>query len=377
MLGLDLFATTLLAHMLAQRARRSEALAEQRGLDLANMAQLTDYVINRMQTGAVVMDSSQRVWLMNAAAKRLLEVTTPSVRPRLAELCPELARHWERWSEGSGPESQPLKACHMQVVPGGARILPRFARLGDSKKGGVLIFLEDLSALAQQAQQLKLASLGRLTASIAHEVRNPLGAISHAAQLLAENKALSAKDVRLIEIINAQSHRVNEIIENVLQLSRRESSHIQVLMLKPWLAGFVYELKQSYPEAEIELDVQPADMRVRVDPLHLRQILYNLCQNGLRYSKAQTGKASLMLRGRMFDSTPVLDTMDYGPGIPPDKVEQIFEPFFTTEPHGTGLGLYISRELCEGNQARLSYFSVPTGGSCFRISFADVRRRVG
>jgi two-component system sensor histidine kinase PilS (NtrC family) len=363
MLGLTLFATALLAHLLVQRARRSEALAEQRGVDLANMSQLTDYVINRMQTGAVVMDNSHRVWLMNAAAKRLLEVTDAPAKPYLRELCPELGRHWQHWVEGSEPE--PLRA-----VPGGARILPRFARLGEGEQSGALIFLEDLAALEQQAQQLKLASLGRLTASIAHEVRNPLGAISYAAQLLAENRALSPGDARLIEIICAPSSRMNEIIENVLQLSRRESSHIQELVLKPWLTDFVGELKQGYPAAQVGLDVQPADMKVRVDPLHLRQVLYNLCQNGLRYSSAQTGKALLKLSGRMIENTPVLDTIDDGPGIPLDRVEQIFEPFFTTEPRGTGLGLYIARELCEANQARLSYFPAPTGGSCFRISFS-------
>jgi two-component system, NtrC family, sensor histidine kinase PilS len=370
MLGAALFATALVADLLAQRARRSEALAAQRGVDLANMAQLADYVIDRMQTGALVMDSRQRVWLMNAAARRLLEIPEPVAHRDLEELCPELARRRQRWLGDPGCEAEAF-----QAVPGGARILPRFARLSEGISGGTLIFLEDLSALAQQAQQLKLAALGRLTASIAHEVRNPLGAISHAAQLLGESTALDGRDARLSQIIHGQCQRVNEIIEDVLQLSRRESSHIQEFALQPWLREFVQELAHGYPDAELKLDVLPTDMQVRMDPLHLRQILYNLCQNGLRYSKAHSGQAVVNLKGRMIETMPVLDVMDRGPGIAPELVEQIFEPFFTTEARGTGLGLYIARELCECNQARLSYRVLRTGGSCFRIGFADVRRR--
>lgn len=375
MLGAALMATALVVHLLAQRARHSEALATQRGVDLANMAQLTDYVIDRMQTGAVVMDGEQRVWMMNAAARRLLGVEEASMAGRLDQLSPELARHWQHWRE-----SPDYEADAFQAPFGGMLILPRFARLGEGlgegQGGGTLIFLQDLTALSQQAQQLKLASLGRLTASIAHEVRNPLGAISHAAQLLAESSQLDPEDARLTQIIYGQCQRVNDIIENVLQLSRRESSHIQDFALREWLRGFVDDFVYGDSEARIDIDVQPADLRVRMDPLHLRQILYNLCQNGLRYSKAHTGQPIVLLRGRMMESTPVLDVIDRGAGIAPETAQQIFEPFFTTEAHGTGLGLYIARELCECNQARLSYLPAPEGGSCFRISFADLRRRI-
>jgi two-component system sensor histidine kinase PilS (NtrC family) len=369
MLGAAYFAAALAARALAMRASESEALAVRRGVDLANMAQLTDYVIQRMQTGVLVMDAAQHVWLVNGAARELLG-SDDSDGDRLPQLSPELARRWQEWRRD--PDRDP---GIFQATPDGPRVAPRMATLGDGDNRGTLIFLEDTSAMAQQAQQLKLASLGRLTASIAHEVRNPLGAISQAAQLLAESPHLSESDTRLTRIIHAQCQRVNEVIENVLQLSRREQSQAEDIEIRPWLENFAAEWMHARPDARIELDVRPADLHVRMDPRHLRQVLDNLCHNGLRYSHAETGQAVLFLRGRFHGNLPVLDVVDSGPGIARDVAEQIFEPFFTTEPRGTGLGLYMARELCEHNQARLSYLPSPEGGSCFRITFPDARRR--
>jgi two-component system, NtrC family, sensor histidine kinase PilS len=370
MLGAAYFAAALAARALAMRASESEALAVRRGVDLANMAQLTDYVIQRMQTGVLVMDRAQHVWLINGAARELLGNHDHSAGDRLPQLSPELARRWQEWRRDPGRDPGVF-----QATPDAPRVAPRMATLGDGDNGGTLIFLEDTSAMAQQAQQLKLASLGRLTASIAHEVRNPLGAISQAAQLLAESLHVSEPDARLTRIIHAQCQRVNEVIENVLQLSRREQSRAEDIEMRPWLENFAAEWMHAQPDARIDVDVRPPDLHVRMDPRHLRQVLYNLCHNGLRYSHAESGQTVLFLRGRFQGNLPVLDVVDSGPGIAPDVAEQIFEPFFTTEPRGTGLGLYMARELCEHNQARLSYLPGPKGGSCFRITFPDARRR--
>lgn len=371
MLGAAYFAAAILAHALAKRAAESEALAQQRGADLANMAQLTDYVIERMQTGVVVVDSDHRVWLINKAARQLLGVDNPTPQMPLASLSRPLARRMRRWREDSSRELDAF-----QSTRDGPQITPRFARLGEGEQGGTLLFLEDTSAVSQRAQQMKLASLGRLTASIAHEVRNPLAAISQAAQLLGESGELGAADARLCQIIHGQCRRMNDIVHSVLQLSRREPPHTEELPLLPWLQLFGGEIKQSNRDVSIEIDVEPADLTIRADPQHLRQILYNLCQNGIRYSRPRSGKPLLSIRGSLRETTPVLDVIDRGPGIAPEVVDQIFEPFFTTEPNGTGLGLYIARELCESGQARLSYLPDPDGGSCFRITFADRRRRI-
>ncbi len=372
LLGASFFATAILAHVLAKRLRESEALAERRGVDLANMAQLTEYIIQRMQTGIIVVDGHGRIRLVNHSANSLL--ATPLLREgdSIAALAPELEQQLHSWQRDPGVEPRIF-----QPSATAAEIIPRFARLGSGPDSGTLIFLEDTAAMAQQAQQMKLASLGRLTASIAHEVRNPLGAISHAGQLLAESPHLDGSDLRLTEIIKEHSQRVNTIIENIMQLSRRDRSHPEELLLLPWLEQFCMEfcLSEQIDPRCIALEIRPAETRVRIDSSQFRQILWNLCHNGIHHGGAKDAPQLILRGGQGPDSSsPYLDVMDNGPGIPPQVVEHIFEPFFTTAAKGTGLGLYIARELCESNQARLYCLSSGDGG-CFRITFADPRRR--
>lgn len=369
LLGASFFATALLTHILGKRVRESEQLATQRGIDLANMAQLNEHVIQMLQAGVIVVDQQHNLRLINQAAWQMLgmPITPPNTQLELA--APELARLLNHWQDNPAIPLPELHNAKSRIA-----ILPRFIRLGQHRNTGTLIYLEDSSSLAQQAQQLKLASLGRLTASIAHEIRNPLGAISHAGQLLAESPALDKGDTRLVEIIRQHSNRVNTIIENILQLSRRDQFKPQELRLKPWLTQFLDDFisANAITANEITMDITPEDTQVVIDASQLQQILWNLCQNGLRYSQNQPGQAKLILRGGQTreQPEPFLDIIDHGPGIPPETAQHIFEPFFTTETKGTGLGLYIARELCECNRARLEYIAVPSGGSCFRITFA-------
>jgi two-component system sensor histidine kinase PilS (NtrC family) len=373
LLGASFFATAILAHVLARRLRESQALAERRGLDLANMAQLTEYIIQRMQTGILVVDDHFSIRLINASAARLLEIAARAEGKPIRQISVILDRQLHAWWDNALYEPQSFRPS--EAAP---EILPKFARLGVDQSAGTLIFLEDMAALTQQAHQLKLASLGRLTASIAHEVRNPLGAISHAGQLLAESPHLDAGDARLTEIIQEHSARVNAIIENIMQLSRRQRAQPEELLLKPWLNQFIAEFSRSegLVPGQIRLEVTPGDTRVQMDPGQLHQILWNLCHNGIKHG-SNNGRGELTLRvGIVADSNnPYLDVIDSGPGISQKLQQQIFEPFFTTAADGTGMGLYIARELCASNQARLNYLPNPMGGGRFRITFADPRRR--
>jgi two-component system sensor histidine kinase PilS (NtrC family) len=372
LLGASFFATAILAHVLARRLRETEALAERRGVDLANMSQLTEYVIQRMQTGIVVVDSSWKIRLINESAHFLLGMPPAPNGQDITALSPQLAIQLQNWWKDPGHEPHIFRA--IETAP---EIMPRFARLGRDETAGTLIFLEDTAAMAQQAQQLKLASLGRLTASIAHEIRNPLGAISHAGQLLAESHQLDAGDSRLTEIIQEHSQRVNTIIENIMQLSRRDNVHAEEFRLKSWLTEFINDFCNSEHVSpdQISVDIEPEDTEVRIDPTQLHQIMWNLFSNGIRHGGTK-GRSTLTLIGGITreSRTPFLDIIDNGPGIDTETAQHVFDPFFTTEPQGTGLGLYIARELCECNQARLGYISVAKGG-CFRITFADPRRR--
>jgi two-component system, NtrC family, sensor histidine kinase PilS len=374
LLGAAFFATALLAHVLARRVRESEALAVQRGIDLANMAQLNETIIQRMQSGVVVADHEDRVRLMNESAWFLLGMPALGEGEAIGSVSSELAEQLQAWR--AAPSVVPRT---FRPASGAADVLPRFARLGSGGTSGSLIFLEDTAVMAQQAQQMKLASLGRLTASIAHEIRNPLGAISHAAQLLAESPLVDGGDRRLTEIVLTQSQRINAIVEDVLQLSRRERSQPLTFALRPWLESFVQDLCESehVDASRIALEIEPAGVQVSIDPGHLHHTLTNLCRNALQHGGGAGRTARLVLRGGVTRDLPgpFLDVIDNGPGIDPALAEQIFEPFFTTRARGTGLGLYIARELTEYNRASLAYLPVPTGGSCFRIAFPDPHRQ--
>jgi len=238
-----------------------------------------------------------------------------------------------------------------------------------------LIFLDDATETTQKAQQLKLASLGRFTASMAHELRNPLGAIGHASQLLAESSQLPKEDRRLIEIINQQSQRMNVVIKNILQLSRRNRSQVEVIALSAWLANFIKDFKQQQLEAvEIVLNCPQPDIAVRFDPSQLQQVLTNLCENAVRYGQGaeRLGKLWLDVNGSTNQPYVFIDVCDQGAGVAEEQQQHLFEPFYTTSRTGIGLGLYVAKELCEANQASLSYLANPQGGACFRVTAESV-----
>ena len=242
----------------------------------------------------------------------------------------------------------------------------------------MLIFLEDTSLLAERVQQTKLASLGRLSASIAHEIRNPVGAMSHASQLLVESSDIGPEEERLTDIIRVNGTRVSQIVENVLALSRRDKTQPERLQLKPWIEEFAEEFVQTlelYEGTVTVLDKAP-ETEVRMDLTHLHQIVWNLCDNAVKYASATAGGISVELDCGRLEGTgrPYLEIADRGPGIDAEKIEQIFEPFYTGEDGGTGLGLFISRELCECNGATLRYQQRDGGGSVFRVVFADPTR---
>jgi two-component system sensor histidine kinase PilS (NtrC family) len=270
-----------------------------------------------------------------------------------------------------------LRPQSLKVAHNGLELQPSFITLSQSPHHQTLVFLEDLAQISQHAQQLKLAALGRLTAGISHEIRNPLGAISHAAQLLQESEELNGADRRLTQIIQDHSQRMNRVIENVLQLSRRQQTLPQRLDLKPWLEQFVAETRERATEGQqIHLRIGSGDLKTLMDPNQLTQILDNLLRNAWRHSALSHDPAQVWLE--LFvdadSQLPTLEILDNGPGVAPDHQAHLFEPFFTTSTQGTGLGLYLSRELCESNQARLD-FKPRQGGGCFRITFAHGRKQ--
>jgi two-component system sensor histidine kinase PilS (NtrC family) len=369
MLGIGLFATATLGYTLATRLRATEALAERRGVDLANLSQLNALIIQRMHSGVLICDRGGRIRMMNQTAATFLGLSGDSMKTGLASASAELANHLtQSLANPTRRTRSPVKTRR------GYTVIPRFIVLGEPPNHtGTLIFLEDAAVLKQQAQQLKMAALARLTASIAHEIRNPLGAIANAAQLLGEGAPKDREDNRLVRIIGDQTRRMNVIVENITQLSRRDQVNPVMLPLQPWLEEFMQHFAQTLKIPREAFAVYGAeDLQVCIDPDQFYQVVGNLSQNALRHSPPFSGNLLVKFQGGTnSNGQPFLDVIDWGRGVPEKIRDQIFEPFFTTTPKGTGLGLYIARELCEGNGATLDYYPGAGGvGSRFHVTFA-------
>ena len=376
--GASLFTITLLALPFAARLRESEALAQQREIDLANLNELNEFIVQHLRESILVVDESNHVRLTNETAARLLHRGPVPTGAPLATVAPRLAYVLEAWRSQTSDRRD--NVGEIVAADGGTVIRPHFVALSESGTGPVLIFLEDTSVIADRAQQSKLAALGRLSASIAHEIRNPVGAMSHASQLLRESPSLSDDDRHLTDIIEKNGVRVSHIIENVLQLSRRDTTKQERFDVAEWLVGFVreYETTMQLPPGSIsvETDRKAGRIEVHFDPSHLHQVLWNLSDNAFRHGVARgsTGRVDIRTGRIAATGRPFLEVGDRGNGVDPAQAERIFEPFFTTGTGGTGLGLFISRELCQTNGGLLLYEPRDGGGSIFRIIFADPRR---
>ena len=372
-----IFAMALATRPLGRRIQASEALARQRGVDLRNLSQLNEYIVQHLRESIIVLDGNDDVRLSNTSATQLLGATQDVSGMSLRDVFEPLAEYLAKWrfehDLSSHPEFAVISASNN--LPVTAHLAP-LGRNG-ARSGPVLVFLEDASLMNERVQQSKLASLGRLSASIAHEIRNPVGAMSHAAQLLAEADGITDEDMRLTEIIKTHSSRVSHIIDNMLQLSRRENSRPERLVLESWLGEFAEEFSRTLELQEGEFSIANIadDLEVRMDPSHLRQVLWNLCDNAVKYASETGGILVEVAAGRLQgQGRPYVEVLDHGLGVDSATADKMFEPFYTERAGGTGLGLYISRELCELNRATLLYLDRPGGGSIFRIVFADPGR---
>ncbi|HWJ33924.1 MAG TPA: HAMP domain-containing sensor histidine kinase [Steroidobacteraceae bacterium] len=374
LLGIVLFTIAAAASFIAGSMRQSEALVRQKDLDLANLAELSQYIVQHLRESLLVVDGADRIRLINESAAEILGDQQAVPGALAGEVSPRLLYSLSTWRNRERGENVPSSF----VAADGARLIqPHFAPLGGMAPGPTLIFLEDTSLMAERVQQGKLAALGRLSASIAHEIRNPVGAMSHAGQLLAESPAIGPEERRLTDIIRNNSERVSTIINNVLQLSRREATKPARLNLGDWLEDFLPEFCETMQVsvAQIGVHEEADDLEVRFDPSHLHQVVWNLCDNAIKYGETRLGISVEIKLDRLNPSgRPYLEVADRGPGIEVQSADRIFEPFFTGRKGGTGLGLFIARELCQLNRAILLYEPRGGDGSIFRIVFSDPQR---
>jgi two-component system sensor histidine kinase PilS (NtrC family) len=372
-LGAVMFVITAVVQVMRRQIVETEALAEQRGLDLRNLVELNDYIIQHLRESIVVVDGESQIRLINGSAVKHLGAAGNVTGQSLDAISPDLAAKLYTWREQLADN-----AATFSSSDGTTNIQPHFAPLSNDRHSGVVIFLEDTTLIAERVQQAKLAALGRLSASIAHEIRNPLGAMSHAGQLLAESPGIGAEEHRLTDIIRVNSRRVSQIVDSILALSRKDKARPERLQLHAWLEDFAREFMQTLElyEGAVTVIRRTPELEALMDPTHLHQIVWNLCENAVKYASAAAGAISVELTCGLLEATGrvYLEVADRGPGIAPDKTEEIFEPFYTGQAGGTGLGLYISRELAERSGATLRYHPRPGGGSIFRVLFADPHR---
>lgn len=371
-IGILSFAVAFFVQAMTRRVSETETLAQQRASNIADLQALNELILEHMKTGILVLDDSFRILQSNHSANRMFNATLLKGQLLKAHNKDLIARI-EQWQKNPSLNLETITISGSDYV-----VQPTVEELNVGHETQIMIFLEDVSQITQHAQHLKLVSLGRLTAGIAHEIRNPLGAVSHAAQLLQESDILDPADQRLTQIVLENTRRMNTIIENVLQLSRQRTSEPQLLDLRYWLYRYIANFRENNTrQREIILNADGMNLQTYFDPVQLDQVLDNLVENGLRHSAKLHPQANITMHlfRHPVSDLPMIDLIDEGSGVPEADQASIFEPFFTTESKGTGLGLYISSQICESNKARLDYIPMEqdsrTSGACFRITFSQ------
>lgn len=349
------FATAILARLLGQRAMVNEELARRRGEALENQILISQRVVERMQDGVLIVKPDGAIGRHNPVAEEMLGLSGDTAGLRIDSV-PPLAEALQAWKVSG--DRQGAQFCGA----GNCELRARFERTASSD-GEVLIFLEDVGRIKERAQQLKLASLGRLTASIAHEIRNPLSAISHAGELLREERRGEIQN-RLLNILNDNVGRLDRIVKDILELGRQNRAQPELLALDDFCRDFVehFERTEGLSSGAVRLDEPAPAMSICFDRSHLHQVLWNLVSNALRHSTRGPGAVRIALVGASEDERVELHVLDDGSGVAASVREQIFEPFFTTHHQGTGLGLFIARELCVANGASLELVSPSSYG---------------
>lgn len=356
--GAALFAVAALLRFLAARLAAQESLARKNARVIENQLEINRLVIAQMEQGVVVVDATTTVRANNRAARVLLGLSPEAqlTGVRLAELPGQqpLTAAFVRWL-GSLRASETADDEVATTLPE-LKLRARFVCPAFGASDEFAIFLEDVRLIEERAQQLKLAAMGRLTASIAHEIRNPLGAIDHAAQLLVE-EARGSGSQRLAAIVHENAQRLNRLVEDVLRAVRREAPLGEVIDLTAFMGSWIDEFGRDrrLSADRFVLEVE-AGLQIRFEESHLRQVLYNLMDNALRFSSGSPASVVVVAeRSGEVPGAAQLWVIDDGPGIAAGTRDALFEPFYTTSSRGTGLGLYMAREFCLVNRADLAY----------------------
>lgn len=360
-MGIVFFCIAFLVNFLNHRTQENERLAIQQHAEIGQLEKLNELIVEQSQNGVLVVNEARRVLLINQRATELLtnHYRDPEESPLLIGYSSALDAALTQWQLNSNSESVNLSNLSSANHLGKSYDTQASFLTLKQSKGSVLITLTDVSSVAKALQNQKLASLGRLTASVAHEIRNPLSAINQAAQLIEELDSLTEKDIRLIHIITQQVTRMDNMVESILQLSKRGKVRPTTFELNAWLRQFAQEFCFEQSISEHCIKIKPSDATlIECDKGHLQQIMQNICANSVKYGKNQDGECKITLwleQGIHHGQSVALCISDEGNGVPKDKQAHIFEPFHTSSSDTPGLGLYICDELARLNGIELSY----------------------
>ena len=362
--GILIFVVSWIGQIVTANMTVAEQRAQEATSEAERLQELNDEIVEHIQTGILAVSRDDQVRAVNDAARDLLNLGHRGAQS-IESIDPNLALALEEWRAGGGQRPQPFQPKGVTRT-----VLPRFTSVDETRAGEALLFIDDYTPMTQFAQSLKLNSLGRLTGSIAHEIRNPLAAVSNAVQLLAENPNMNESDRALTSIMLNNTQRINDTVNHVLELSRRVPPDFKALNLDIWIPDYLEEFKEGRADQPTIYLQQETPVSITADEKQLKRVLDNLLDNALRHSELKTGKLEAHLAVSASPSSNLchLDIIDFGDGVPESSQSRLFEPFFTTTASGTGLGLYLCKELCESNGADLRYRRTETGESAFRVS---------
>ena len=373
-MAISFIGVAYLSYTLSKRLKQIERLSERQVNEVNALNAINNKIVQIIDQGVVVLSHDLEIFIANDTAidqlhlpKTLDNFNLPDISPILAARLAPIIQEPEATVMLRLDAPTARTPLAVGIEPNNQSFNDLRLRITQLRQQYAIIFIEDLRHEFSRAQQLKLASLGQLSASIAHEIRNPLATISQASQLLMEevneaDSGLSDDNILLYEMIYHQTIRVNKIIEDVLKLSRQQRPNFVYIEPKTWLNDFIQE---NFSGHDIFLHCH-TDKGFMFDNHQLAQILVNLINNGLRFSSKTQPHAFVTLQVYKSGKSIHIDVIDTGHGVAKENIQYLFNPFFTTDNQGTGLGLYLSQAFCQANYANLEYVQ-SEGQTCFRI----------
>lgn len=378
-----LFAVAFLAGSLAERMRRASVKLEQTSGELADLQFLNQYVIDSLVSGLVTADETNHVLTVNRSA---VEIIGPALATAIGRPAGEVLQLPTSFIATLEDDLRRLRSTRIEFqhqradgsidLDLSAAPLP----LPNGRHGYLYAFQDvtELKRLERSAQmQTRLATVGEMVAGIAHEIRNPLAAMSGSLQILRQELALSNDQAQLMDIVLRESERLNETIRSFLTYARPQQLNLQRLDLRRLVQDTAALLGHSPEVGEghtIRVDVAAEEVLVEADESHIRQIVWNLATNGLR-AMPDGGTLGLIARRETIDggTASVLIVSDEGTGLAPQEIDGLFEPFRGSFSRGTGLGLAIVHRISSDYGARVDVQSEPGRGTRFRVTFSPVR----